>query len=191
MGAVHSKRRSRLKTERVRKAVLIKDSINHQYPQICTRRRQGLSSTATNSNPNLDDSDSDDELEQAPDRAPADHVPPDVPFSAIIDNLASTEFASNESCVPHGDGLLLRNVFDYSSLGFAEISDQLWASGQQALKTELALLDERAINDELARLRAEAPSMSLNSLITPAHSPIALKPFPTAPPIFLLPVLPP
>ena len=48
-----------------------------------------------------------------------------------------------------------RNIFDYSSAAFTKLSDQIWLSGQNALRAELALLDHQADEDEAARLQLQ------------------------------------
>lgn len=153
MGAVHTKRRSRLRAERVRKAVVVKDHLDRKLWRQPKHIVQAVSLPPNT----LEDDEDDEDDEEAEDSV----VEGGSSFTAVVNDAIdaadrddSSAFSTTLHIPPSGsrrstqilhcDGLSLHHIFDYTSPAFRRISDEVWESGQKALKAELSYHDAQA-----------------------------------------------
>ncbi|KAI8995600.1 hypothetical protein BD414DRAFT_479987 [Trametes punicea] len=163
LGTIHTKTRNRLKAERVRKTVLIRDYLarSHPLPPRCPRN-----SSMTDSETSDDESWSvTDNREaygseeassrtssQAAARSRANNIPPFSAFlSEAIDTLLPGEptipLITPTAPVDLRNGLLLQNLFDYSSDAFTRIAMQVWSHGAHSLDRDVALHENHVANN--------------------------------------------
>ncbi|CDO68373.1 hypothetical protein BN946_scf184815.g20 [Trametes cinnabarina] len=190
MGTIHTKTRNRLKAERVRKTVLIRNYLARSHP--LPPRRPGNSST-TDSETSDDESGSvTDNREtyafgeassrassQAAAHSRANNIPPFSAFlSEAIETLLPGEptipLIASAAPVDMHNGLLLQNLFDYSSDAFTRIAMQVWSHGAHSLDRDVALHETHVSNNlpsppESSEAPAAPPSQSPESEFRPAE----------------------
>ncbi|EIW56979.1 uncharacterized protein TRAVEDRAFT_73285 [Trametes versicolor FP-101664 SS1] len=161
MGAVHTKERSRLANERVRKMVAVKDDITRLLPspQVRHTPRVVLEPTPSNTdaeNDALDPTADAERPEGSLGDPETDSSDEQLSFSAIVDNflVAAALFdhaaeTSTTHAVPNPSpdvsivraqdlyDLLLSTIFDYSSAAFAKVAHEVWTEGALMLEAEL------------------------------------------------------
>ncbi|KAI0771477.1 ribonuclease H-like domain-containing protein [Trametes elegans] len=194
MGAVHTKYRSRLRTQRVRKTVMIKDHLLRTHPQPRKPHHRHPSVAESDSDPES----SEDELPATPgsraassepstSSAPVDSstgsISTGLPsFSALVDDAiaAAAQECAGPSTAPMypasdrtlgintGDELSLQRIFNFTSDSFLRATSELWAIGMRTLESERAILETQVCNTPLDATTTAAPASASAAVDTPS-----------------------
>ncbi|KAI0763741.1 hypothetical protein BD413DRAFT_579730 [Trametes elegans] len=195
MGAVHTKYRSHLCTQHIRKTVMIKDHLLCTHPQHRKPHHHHPSVAESDSNPESFK----DELPTTPGSCAASSEPSvssapidlstgstsmGLPsFSTLVDNAiaaAAQECAAPSSApmypaiasdrtlsINTGDELSLQHIFNFTSDSFLQATSKLWAIGMRALESERAILETQVCNTPLDATTTAAPASPSAAVDTP------------------------
>ena len=176
MGAIHTKYRSRLVADRVRNMVMVKDDINRCYPTTLGSLDHARAHTEEDSD--TEDADSNPEQPVPSDCSPAHNgtshsaaAAPQHSFSSVVaravnaatrdaaENARNDDLDADVTPVHLQEGLMLRNLFDYGSPTFIQITNMLWTTGQRAIDAEVVYHEEHPTSSLVSsETNPESPS---------------------------------